>query len=329
MSKSPDAFRTISEVADWLDLQPHVLRFWESKFAQIKPVKRAGGRRYYRPADMQLLGGIKQLLHEDGMTIKGAQKIIREQGVAHVCNLSQPLESFPGSAATETPDTAADSATNGAGPGTVLPFKSRPDPEPAAEQTRATLQTGEDFASPELPMDMPLHRQAEKAAAPEAPADDSAVEAVGEDTPAPIETDESAPSDAAEFNAPEFTQTSALSTMFGSEDDAGSETPSADAAAASLGEHELPSPASEELANLQQDASAPESDPSGDSINEPRPDVVDVPEVADESALPVSAGTLSLLSRTHTIPQENRTEVVALTQELRRWLDRAAGTRIS
>ena len=93
VSKSPDAFRTISEVADWLEVQAHVLRFWESKFSQVKPVKRAGGRRYYRPVDMLLLGGIKQLLHEDGMTIKGVQKILREKGVAHVSSFSRPLDS--------------------------------------------------------------------------------------------------------------------------------------------------------------------------------------------------------------------------------------------
>lgn len=92
MPKSPDAFRTISEVADWLGVQAHVLRFWESKFAQVKPIKRAGGRRYYRPADMLLLGGIKKLLHDDGLTIKGAQKILREQGISHVCDLSQALD---------------------------------------------------------------------------------------------------------------------------------------------------------------------------------------------------------------------------------------------
>ena len=91
MSKSPDAFRTISEVAEWLGVQAHVLRFWESKFSQVKPVKRAGGRRYYRPADMQLLGGIRKLLHEDGLTIKGVQKILREQGVAKVSSFSKPL----------------------------------------------------------------------------------------------------------------------------------------------------------------------------------------------------------------------------------------------
>ena len=92
MSKSADAFRTISEVADWLGVQTHVLRFWESKFTQVKPVKRAGGRRYYRPADMLLLGGIRKLLHDDGLTIKGVQKILREDGMAHVADLSPPLD---------------------------------------------------------------------------------------------------------------------------------------------------------------------------------------------------------------------------------------------
>ena len=80
MDKSPDAFRTISEVASWLETPPHVLRFWETRFTQLKPVKRAGGRRYYRPADVALLAGIRKLLHDDGMTIRGVQKILREQG---------------------------------------------------------------------------------------------------------------------------------------------------------------------------------------------------------------------------------------------------------
>ena len=87
MSKSRDAFRTISEVSELLDTPAHVLRFWESKFAQVKPVKRAGGRRYYRPADVDLLAGIKQLLHDDGMTIKGAQKMLREQGIKKISAL--------------------------------------------------------------------------------------------------------------------------------------------------------------------------------------------------------------------------------------------------
>ncbi|MEM8656148.1 MAG: MerR family transcriptional regulator [Pseudomonadota bacterium] len=92
MAKSADAFRTISEVAEWLGVQTHVLRFWESKFSQVKPVKRAGGRRYYRPADMLLLGGIRKLLHEDGLTIKGVQKVLREEGMAFVSDMSPPLD---------------------------------------------------------------------------------------------------------------------------------------------------------------------------------------------------------------------------------------------
>lgn len=86
-TKSPQAFRTISEVSDALDVPPHVLRFWESRFAQVKPVKRGGGRRYYRPEDICLLRGIRGLLYEDGMTIKGVQKILREKGVRHVVGL--------------------------------------------------------------------------------------------------------------------------------------------------------------------------------------------------------------------------------------------------
>ncbi|MEL6959470.1 MAG: MerR family transcriptional regulator [Pseudomonadota bacterium] len=89
MTKSRDAFRTISEVSEALDTPAHVLRFWESKFSQVKPVKRAGGRRYYRPSDVELLAGIKRLLHQDGLTIKGAQKLLREQGVKHVASLGE------------------------------------------------------------------------------------------------------------------------------------------------------------------------------------------------------------------------------------------------
>lgn len=84
MDKAPDAYRTISEVADDLDLPQHVLRFWETKFSQIKPLKRGGGRRYYRPDDVWLLRGIKHLLYGEGYTIKGVQRIIREQGARAV-----------------------------------------------------------------------------------------------------------------------------------------------------------------------------------------------------------------------------------------------------
>ena len=92
MEKSPDAFRTISEVADDLDLPQHVLRFWETRFPQIKPMKRGGGRRYYRPEDVELLKGIRHLLYDHGYTIKGVQKILRERGVRHVIGLGTPPE---------------------------------------------------------------------------------------------------------------------------------------------------------------------------------------------------------------------------------------------
>ncbi|MDA8746789.1 MerR family transcriptional regulator [Litoreibacter sp.] len=90
--KAREAFRTISEVANWLDIPAHVLRFWESKFPQIKPVKRAGGRRYYRPADMRLIGGIKKLLHDDGLTIRGVQKMLKEDGVKAISELAPALD---------------------------------------------------------------------------------------------------------------------------------------------------------------------------------------------------------------------------------------------
>lgn len=80
MDKSPDAFRTISEVADDLDLPQHVLRFWETRFNQIKPMKRGGGRRYYRPDDIDLLKGIRHLLYDQGYTIKGVQKLLKQNG---------------------------------------------------------------------------------------------------------------------------------------------------------------------------------------------------------------------------------------------------------
>lgn len=87
MNKAAEAFRTIGEVADELEVPKHVLRFWEGKFPQIRPMKRGGGRRYYRPEDMELLRGIRHLLHAEGYTIKGVQKILREQGIDQVKTL--------------------------------------------------------------------------------------------------------------------------------------------------------------------------------------------------------------------------------------------------
>jgi len=116
LDKAPEAFRTISEVADLLDVPKHVLRFWEAKFSQLKPMKRGGGRRYYRPEDVALLKGIRLLLYSDGYTIRGVQKILREQGPRYVMDY-QGLGDQPGvedTLARDTPDMAAN-VVHGAG----------------------------------------------------------------------------------------------------------------------------------------------------------------------------------------------------------------------
>ena len=95
MDKAPDAFRTISEVAEDLNVPQHVLRFWESRFQQIRPMKRAGGRRYYRPDDVELLRGIRHLLYGEGYTIRGVQRILREQGQKFVQTVWQPGAAQP------------------------------------------------------------------------------------------------------------------------------------------------------------------------------------------------------------------------------------------
>lgn len=156
MDKAPDAFRTISEVADHLETPAHVLRFWETRFPQVKPVKGAGGRRYYRPSDVALLSGIRRLLHNDGMTIRGVQKILREQGVRHVAELGgealetpEPLEALlpqpkpPGEVVALRPAEAAAtdelSAIRTALSAMLTPFDDKPEvapvgPAPGAER---------------------------------------------------------------------------------------------------------------------------------------------------------------------------------------------------
>ena len=89
MSKGPEAFRTISEAADELNVPQHVLRFWETKFAFIRPMKRAGGRRFYRPSDIAVLRGVCHLLHDEGYTIKGVQRMHREQGVRRLVSAGE------------------------------------------------------------------------------------------------------------------------------------------------------------------------------------------------------------------------------------------------
>lgn len=108
MEKAPDAFRTISEVAEEINVPQHVLRFWESRFAQIRPMKRGGGRRYYRPDDVDLLRGVRHLLYGAGYTIRGVQRILREEGIAFVQNVWRAGSEPP---PPETDDEGADDDT--------------------------------------------------------------------------------------------------------------------------------------------------------------------------------------------------------------------------
>ena len=108
MDKSPDAFRTISEVATDLDLPQHVLRFWETRFSQIKPMKRTGGRRYYRPDDVELVRAIKGLLYGQGYTIKGVQRLLKENGVRAVAAAARAAPAGPRQPALAQGGAAAD-----------------------------------------------------------------------------------------------------------------------------------------------------------------------------------------------------------------------------
>jgi DNA-binding transcriptional MerR regulator len=129
--KAPDAFRTISEVAEDLDLPQHVLRFWETRFNQIKPMKRGGGRRYYRPEDVDLLRGIRLLLYSEGFTIRGVQRLLKEKGLGFVVAVGQT-----GSVQTVTAAAERQGASPAAQP-RPMPRMLEPEPEPeyAAEPT--------------------------------------------------------------------------------------------------------------------------------------------------------------------------------------------------
>lgn len=142
-NKSPDAFRTISEVADDLDIPQHVLRFWETRFSQIKPLKRGGGRRYYRPDDVALLKGIRRLLYGEGYTIKGLQRILKEQGPRHVQAIGRGAEIL-GSPSTQP---AAQPA----------PFRSEPPPQPPQYHPAAAAEPG--FAAKALLSSLPRSAQ--------------------------------------------------------------------------------------------------------------------------------------------------------------------------
>ena len=209
MNKSADAFRTISEVADWLGVQPHVLRFWESKFSQVKPVKRAGGRRYYRPNDMMLLGGIRKLLHEDGMTIKGVQKLMREEGMAYVADMSPSLDAsldYTDYVAPAEPEPAPQRPVDAEQPDMFDTL------EAAAAPTEAPFEEAVIEAASVVAAFPTAEERAQKAVAQEEPVVDGSEPSVlpsflqSPDAVGPTETDP-APADKPETRAPKVTRT--------------------------------------------------------------------------------------------------------------------------
>jgi DNA-binding transcriptional MerR regulator len=135
MDKSPEAYRTISEVAVGMDLPQHVLRFWETRFPQIKPLKRGGGRRYYRPEDVELLRAIKRLLYGQGYTIKGVQKMLRDHGVQYVVR-AEPVAAVP-KPETPAPDRTATREAR------VDPTMGEPAAPPPPQKPKSGLGKGE------------------------------------------------------------------------------------------------------------------------------------------------------------------------------------------
>lgn len=360
MAKSADAFRTISEVADWLGSPAHVLRFWESKFSQVKPVKRAGGRRYYRPADMALLGGIKKLLHDDGMTIKGVQKILREQGVKHVSSLSQPLDESAAEALREDADiTVPAPMVTAAEPEpepTVVQFQ-RPSPEPDAAPEPAP--EPEVAAEPAAPRHTPpagpddATGDTRPADAPSPPGTVSGEPAqdttVLEDFAAPAAAEPSAPPvDAADApaasepdpeTAPEPADEAAPEPIEAAETDAETDKDKADAVRPP---DELPafmhrvtpspSPRAEPGSAAEPERESPAAAPELDPDPEPailRPARVDVPPDPSESEITAPPGLLATLAKRGGRPlsDDARSELAALHARLADLTNRRSGAR--
>lgn len=320
MPKSPDAFRTISEVADWLGIQAHVLRFWESKFTQIKPVKRAGGRRYYRPADMQLIGGIKKLLHDDGLAIKDVQQILKDQGIAHVSSLSPSL----------------DDEVN------PSPAAARPLPGPGEIQLDAPAPAMEP-AAPEEPVDMPQASQVMEVLGSADPEDDEAEDAL--QRAAPANTAE-APAAADVFEEPAAevfepaTGAAPAAEPFHDPEPESAEAMEIDTAEAPAAEPEAqeltPAPEPEDVAPAAQEeldfqtpmdfsaADAAPAAPLEEEAAEPAPaEAAELPADPAPAAQPAQRGTvLSRLPGLTAIPAPVRGEVEACAAELRAWLER-------
>lgn len=318
MSKSADAFRTISEVAEWLGVQTHVLRFWESKFTQIKPVKRAGGRRYYRPADMLLLGGIRKLLHDDGMTIKGVQKLLREEGMAYVADMSAPLDDetaaqIDGDCAPDAGFVEAETAPEPTAD-TVTPFVpiARPEPEEVAKEPAPTVPDPAPTKKPSVAHSAP---EPEPVASPQ-PADASAVK---KDTNAPEQTvSASAPPDPAPL---------AEDPVAALPDPVKKEPPEAPRPRFARTPDPAPPISSSGLVNENEDTvatpsfltgrkqgptettpqnAAPSVEPPAPEPPKPKPRIVDVPDEPDPASIEVAPSALSKAARlTHLRPEQS------------------------
>ena len=339
MVKSPDAFRTISEVADWLGIQAHVLRFWESKFTQVKPIKRAGGRRYYRPADMLLLGGIKKLLHDDGLTIKGVQKILREEGMTHVAALSQPIDDMPAPAEEEASkalpetgvvlsfapgDKSAEAAETDADSRSATPeFETTAPAATAGDQPAQSGEVTEAPAEPAVvasatPPQPPADDHPRATPDPLAPSDrtteDAPSLAPAEDqepaTPRDVETTEAAPPRSEPASLPGFLRRP-LNDAAQSEASGQPET-----AADSPADQSEPQPES---------AASP---PVDDTEDTPRPAIIDLPDFTPEADFPARPGLLSRLPRVRRLPRHVQPQVAGLLLELaemRQTMDAAMG----
>ena len=185
MRKSPEAFRTISEAAEILQTPAHVLRFWESKFTQLKPVKRAGGRRYYRPADLLLVSGIRTLLHDNGMTIRGVQRLLQEKGARHVAEYaSDRARTMLGDEPLELEaDPAVGLPPGGAGTGA-------PSPRPEAAEPFPDPVAPDQVAEAPIPDDAAV--QAREAAREPAPPDPARAAPAAADTAPPARSAEPA-----------------------------------------------------------------------------------------------------------------------------------------
>lgn len=333
MVKSPDAFRTISEVADWLGIQAHVLRFWESKFTQVKPIKRAGGRRYYRPADMLLLGGIKKLLHDDGLTIKGVQKILREEGMTHVSSLSAPLDEldFAEPRPAPKPDIIRPET------GVVLNFggaKSDAVPEAnVSDEDAEEAEPAADLDENALPVKEPASA-AEATPVEEAPkAPEAAPVAVPRRSPVPPADDHPratpdplAPSDSATPDAPHLDEPAvdaavepAPAEPILSEPEPSKPEPSKPEPATNAS---LPDFLKRPLAPEPEQATEAAPDPAEAASQEdeaddtPKPAIIDLPDFTPEADFPARPGLLSVGARVHRLPRDVQPQVAGLLLDL-------------